>query len=111
MEQVLKIECNISITTNYMLSGVVSVRIVFGFLCILVRTGSFFYTVPRSKIGEKLPQPWPTSCLLPKITNVKASQLSYCSHGPFCLESRYWQEGQDHGAIPECYLSSPVSLI
>lgn len=94
-EQVLKIECNINITTNYMVPGILNVRRVVLYALELMILPP--YIVFRPKAGEELAQSRPRSCVLTKITANKIAYLSHSTYGTLRMESGYWQEGKDNG--------------
>lgn len=99
-ESVLKIECNINITTNYMATGIMNVRHPTPPHPCLLALGltNGFCAVTRSESRKALTLPWTASHLHPEITNDTAPQLPHSTHGTVRMEARYHEKGQNHGA-------------
>jgi hypothetical protein len=93
IEKVLKIECNISATTNYMHTGIKDVCAFF----VLGLVFAYAHTGNELSIGEELSFAWASSSLQSDVTSLAPTELPDGAHGSFCMETRYWKEGQDHG--------------
>lgn len=81
-ENVLKIECNISGTTNFMQSGIMEVSQVLPHLYAYLNNKSCL-PVSRSKSLQAVADAEPRSRIQPKLPPRTSPNLPHSSHGPF----------------------------
>lgn len=95
-EPILKIECNITVTTNYLSSGILSVSpsALRTYVTTLI---SFQLTVTHAVRHETLAQSRPRGDLHPDVEAHKITEVSHRSYGPIRLESGHQQAREDHG--------------
>ena len=88
-EKILKIECNITINTNFMHTGIMDVgkRLTFKHRIQLNRL-----TGIRSKDREEFTVARPTSCIYTEIAIIAIAGKPDHSYGALCVEGGYWEE-------------------